>query len=95
MPHDRRSRFAGAHAIVDVSLQVIAEDEARLRAGFVGLAPSREPYLVGTGRTNLLCGGCGLVLARTVSLHQIGSMVLRCGRCGRYNEVLPHLGAGG
>lgn len=46
-----------------------------------------EPFLLGEGDVDLLCGSCDLVLARSLDAGQVTNLVFQCPRCTRYSET--------
>ena len=54
----------------------------------VSMHGADRPVLSGGGRSTLLCGACGAVVARRVDPATVSALVLRCPACCRHN-VLP------
>lgn len=52
-----------------------------------------EPVFTGSGDIDLLCGHCGLPLARGLRDEtELAHLVLVCGRCQSFNQTAPSLG---
>jgi hypothetical protein len=50
-----------------------------------------KPLVVGRGEgkgdTDYLCGGCGVVVVRSVPAGSIRNIVFHCASCGTYSEI--------
>ena len=47
----------------------------------------KEPYIVGEGKNNYLCGNCGHLLIENVHEGQVAGIVFKCPNCGSYNAI--------
>jgi hypothetical protein len=48
---------------------------------------SPDPFYMGGGNEDLLCGHCEWLLAHGVDQLQIPSVVIKCPRCDRHNQA--------
>lgn len=51
------------------------------------LKPDRNPALTGTGDLDLLCGKCGVVLARRIWPRLLFDIGIICADCGAFNDT--------
>ncbi len=66
------------------ALQVIELTEPHLRIVARG---DEAPVLEREGDTDYACGGCEIVLAKSVWPWEVYNLVFRCPACGAHNEV--------
>ena len=50
-------------------------------------ATPMQPLMTGEGDINLLCGGCGFIVAEKMLAGQIRQMVIECPRCRALNAT--------
>jgi len=74
--------------VARLPLQVVEEPLPEHAKVVVSMHGPGRPVLAGGGRSTLLCGACGAVVARRIDAATVRTLVLRCPACCRHN-VLP------
>ena len=46
-----------------------------------------DPFLVGDGALNFICGNCNNVLLKTVRPRHITQAIYKCSKCGSFNQI--------
>lgn len=61
-----------------------------LKSRLVMAAPPDEPLIRGNGDMDYVCAGCERVIAESIALGEINSLVFECAGCGVSNEAPRH-----
>ena len=61
---------------------------AKALAGRIPIKASSSPFYEGElfAEPDILCGKCGVVLARFLTRQQLGGVILKCSHCGALND---------
>ncbi len=68
-------------------LNTIPEPAPGTRSVLVPAEGLSGPLIKGSGPIDLVCGGCGKVLAAAVGEQELQNLVLKCPSCGAYDET--------
>ena len=70
-----------------IKLDLIQKPKGGTRVVFITPKVKNTTIFTGVGDTNLICGGCGSILAKSLEVGQLRNVVLHCNNCGGYNDV--------
>lgn len=71
-----------------INCRIIPEPQEGTRPIYKKNGSKTEPFIVGTGDLDYICGRCDNIIAHNVSQGQIASdAVYQCPNCQAFNEV--------